>query len=47
MADAAHIAVVAVRGADTAVEQATFMLFNDDAYRAFEEALNEPVRRRP
>ena len=44
MADAARIAVASVRNADTAVEQATFVLFNDDAYRAFEDALRSPVR---
>ncbi len=39
MADAARIAVSTVREADTAMDLATFVLFSDDAYRAFEEAL--------
>ncbi|MEX1077686.1 MAG: O-acetyl-ADP-ribose deacetylase [Homoserinimonas sp.] len=43
MADAARIAVSTVRDADTAVEQVTFVLFNDEAYGAFENALGSPV----
>jgi len=39
MADAARIAVSTVRDADTAVELVTFVLFSDEAYRAFETAL--------
>ncbi|MBC3192751.1 O-acetyl-ADP-ribose deacetylase [Pseudonocardia sp. C8] len=38
VADAARIAVETVRGADTAVEQARFVLFSDDVLRAFEAA---------
>jgi O-acetyl-ADP-ribose deacetylase (regulator of RNase III) len=43
MADAARIAVSMVRDADTAVEVATFVLFNEQAYRAFETALSSTV----
>lgn len=43
MADAARIAISTVREADTAVEQVTFVLFGDEAYRAFENALASPV----
>lgn len=43
MADAARIAISTVRGADTGVELATFVLFSDQAYRAFENALGSPV----
>jgi O-acetyl-ADP-ribose deacetylase (regulator of RNase III) len=43
MADAAHVAISALRAANTSVEQVTFVLFNDKAYRAFEDALNAPV----
>src|SRR5690554_6132411 len=39
MADAARIAVSTVRDADTAVELVTFVLFSDEAYRAFETTL--------
>jgi O-acetyl-ADP-ribose deacetylase len=42
MDDAARIAVTTVRRASTAVRQAQFVLFNDDAYRAFETALTLP-----
>ncbi|MFE9922684.1 O-acetyl-ADP-ribose deacetylase [Streptomyces sp. NPDC005774] len=35
MEDAARIAVEAVRGADTAVEEVRFVLFDDRAYEAF------------
>jgi O-acetyl-ADP-ribose deacetylase (regulator of RNase III) len=35
LGDAAHIAVEAVRGADTAVEEVRFVLFDDRAYEAF------------
>lgn len=37
---AAPIAIAAVRDADTNVEEARFVLFDEDAYRAFERALN-------
>jgi O-acetyl-ADP-ribose deacetylase (regulator of RNase III) len=37
--EAANIAVKAVRNAETSVEEITFVLFNDDAYREFERAL--------
>lgn len=38
LADAARIAVTAVRGAGTAVEQVRFVLFSDDVLAAFEAA---------
>jgi O-acetyl-ADP-ribose deacetylase len=38
---AAPVAVRAVRGADTAVEEVQFVLFDEAAYRAFELALRE------
>jgi O-acetyl-ADP-ribose deacetylase len=41
MTDAARVAVGSVLGADTAVEQVTFVLFNEAAYRAFENELTE------
>ena len=41
MTDAARVAVASVRGADTDVEQVTFVLFNEAAYRAFEDELAE------
>lgn len=37
---AAPVAIAAVRGADTKVEEVRFVLFGEDAYRAFERALN-------
>jgi O-acetyl-ADP-ribose deacetylase (regulator of RNase III) len=37
--EAAGVAVAAVRGADTKVELVRFVLFGDDAYRAFAAAL--------
>jgi len=37
---AAPVAIAAVRDADTKVEEARFVLFGEDAYRAFERALN-------
>jgi O-acetyl-ADP-ribose deacetylase (regulator of RNase III) len=37
--EAAPVAVAAVRGADTGVELVRFVLFGDDAYRAFATAL--------
>jgi O-acetyl-ADP-ribose deacetylase len=37
--EAAGVAVAAVRGADTNVELVRFVLFGDDAYRAFASAL--------
>jgi O-acetyl-ADP-ribose deacetylase (regulator of RNase III) len=37
---AAPVAIAAVRDADTKVEEARFVLFGGDAYRAFERALN-------
>ena len=43
MADAARIAIGAVRAADTAVDLVTFVLFGDEAYRAFENALGSPL----
>ena len=39
MADAARVAATSIRAADTRVEVVTFVLFSDDAYRAFENAL--------
>jgi O-acetyl-ADP-ribose deacetylase (regulator of RNase III) len=39
MADAARIAVTTVRSTDTAVHEVAFVLYSDDAYRAFESAL--------
>jgi O-acetyl-ADP-ribose deacetylase (regulator of RNase III) len=39
MDDAARIAVETVRGATTAVERVTFVLFSDTALRAFSDAL--------
>lgn len=38
--EAAPVAVRAVREADTAVEEVRFVLFGEDAYRAFERALS-------
>jgi O-acetyl-ADP-ribose deacetylase (regulator of RNase III) len=38
--EAAGVAVAAVRGADTNVELVRFVLFGDDAYRAFASALS-------
>ncbi|GAA5707447.1 RNase III inhibitor [Streptomyces avermitilis] len=40
MEDAARIAVEAVRGAETAVGEVRFVLFDDAAYRAFAARLN-------
>jgi O-acetyl-ADP-ribose deacetylase (regulator of RNase III) len=40
MADAARVAVAAVRTADTRVDTVTFVLMGRDAYRAFEDALS-------
>lgn len=40
MDDAARIAVEAVRGAETAVEEVRFVLFDDRAYRAFAEQVH-------
>ena len=37
---AAPIAIAAVRDVDTKVEEVRFVLFGEDAYRAFERALN-------
>jgi O-acetyl-ADP-ribose deacetylase (regulator of RNase III) len=37
---AAPVAIAAVRDADTKVEEVRFVLFGEDAYRAFERALN-------
>lgn len=39
LADAARLAVTAVRGSDSAVEQVRFVLFGDDAFDAFSRAL--------
>lgn len=39
IADAARIAVNTVCDADTAADEVTFVLFSDEAYRAFESAL--------
>jgi O-acetyl-ADP-ribose deacetylase (regulator of RNase III) len=39
MEEAAEVAVAAVRGADTKVELIRFVLFGDDAHRAFSAAL--------
>jgi len=41
VADAAHIAVKAVRDATTAVETVSFVLFDEAAYNSFEEALRK------
>jgi O-acetyl-ADP-ribose deacetylase (regulator of RNase III) len=41
MADAARVAVGAVRTADTRVDTVTFVLFGRDAYEVFENALSE------
>jgi O-acetyl-ADP-ribose deacetylase (regulator of RNase III) len=38
--EAAPVAVGAVRGADTAVDEVKFVLFDEDAHRAFERALS-------
>jgi O-acetyl-ADP-ribose deacetylase (regulator of RNase III) len=43
MADAAHVAINALRAAQTSVERVTFVLFNDKAYRAFRGALDSPL----
>jgi O-acetyl-ADP-ribose deacetylase (regulator of RNase III) len=40
VADAARVAVGAVRTAETRVETVTFVLFGRDTYRAFEDALS-------
>ncbi|MCU1506151.1 MAG: hypothetical protein JWP05_1120 [Microbacteriaceae bacterium] len=40
MADAARVAVDAVRTAETGVDTVTFVLFGEAAYRAFEDALS-------
>jgi len=37
---AAPVAMAAVRGADTKVAEVRFVLFGEDAYEAFERALN-------
>jgi len=37
--DAARIAIEAIRSTDTHLERATFVLFNDAAFAAFEAAL--------
>ena len=42
LADAARIAVAAVRTTETAVAEVKFVLFSPDAYRAFENALTAP-----
>jgi O-acetyl-ADP-ribose deacetylase len=39
--EAAPVALSAVRGANTSVEEGRFVLFDDEAYRAFERALQE------
>jgi O-acetyl-ADP-ribose deacetylase (regulator of RNase III) len=39
--EAAPIAVAAVRAAETQVEEVRFVLFGDDAYRAFERVVGE------
>ncbi|MET7653999.1 MULTISPECIES: O-acetyl-ADP-ribose deacetylase [unclassified Streptomyces] len=39
MADAARVAVAAVRAAETAVEEVRFVLFDERAYQAFDEAM--------
>jgi O-acetyl-ADP-ribose deacetylase (regulator of RNase III) len=39
LADAARLAVTAVRGSDSAVEEVRFVLFGDDAFAAFSRAL--------
>lgn len=41
LADAAGVAVGAVLGAETEVEEVTFVLFGDEAYQAFEDALRK------
>ncbi|MET9426588.1 MULTISPECIES: O-acetyl-ADP-ribose deacetylase [unclassified Streptomyces] len=42
MDDAARIALDAVRNAETAVEEVTFVLFDERAYEAFAEQLRKP-----
>jgi O-acetyl-ADP-ribose deacetylase (regulator of RNase III) len=42
---AAPVAIAAVRGADTRVTEARFVLFDEDAHRAFERALAAAERR--
>jgi O-acetyl-ADP-ribose deacetylase (regulator of RNase III) len=37
--EAAPVAIAAVRGADTGVQEVRFVLFDADSYRAFEDAL--------
>jgi len=43
--EAAPVAVAAVRGATTRVEEVRFVLFDDAAYRTFERALDEIAER--
>jgi O-acetyl-ADP-ribose deacetylase (regulator of RNase III) len=44
LADAAAVAIRAVRDADTQVEEVRFVLFGHDAYEAFERALDHAGR---
>jgi O-acetyl-ADP-ribose deacetylase (regulator of RNase III) len=44
MADAARIAVTTVAATSTHLSAATFVLFNDEAFEAFERALHESKR---
>jgi O-acetyl-ADP-ribose deacetylase len=39
--EAASVAIDAVRGADTSIDEVRFVLFGDDAFGAFERALGE------
>ena len=41
--DAARIAVEAVRSTDTQIDLVTFVLYNDEAFAAFEKALASPT----
>ncbi len=45
LAEAAPVAVAAVKGARTKVEEVRFVLFDDGAYQAFERALDEIAER--
>jgi O-acetyl-ADP-ribose deacetylase (regulator of RNase III) len=40
VSEAADVAIRAIRNAETSVEEITFVLFSDDAYREFERALD-------
>lgn len=43
--EAAEVAIEAVTGAATSVEEVRFVLFDSSAFRAFEEALQQPERK--